>query len=398
MLSKVLTSKSQLANRFLKRSFLTAVFLLVSVALTNLLVNPYRVFFPLSENTKFAVKPRPQHMQHELKVMLGKQAKADILLLGNSRMEIGVNPQDLEGLLPNKSTFNLAVAGAKLSESASPLEVLIKNHKPSHVVIGADFYEYIVRGPASGQLQLQFVQDDWTFSLKVYAKSLFTFDALSDSIKTLAMPFRPYARSLTFSGHNPMNDFERQAQISGYRVLFDTGDVDHKLAFGGASKVIGLMRRDGSATMNTIEELLRYLEREGIKVTVVTYPVHMEFANLIWSNKIWNEYEFWKENLLKLTSNIGNVPLIDFGCLDPILYERVPLAGDRTSTMTGYWDSGHFKSNVGKSMMKTVFKSDANPLDSSAQLRGQLLTQNNISETHLACREAMANFLKTKGQ
>ena len=73
----------------------TAAALLAGVLLTVLfvvVVDPYRLFRMVDIAGFNAVKPRPDHYQSEIKLSGARALRPAVVLMGNSRVDVGIDP------------------------------------------------------------------------------------------------------------------------------------------------------------------------------------------------------------------------------------------------------------------------------------------------------------------
>jgi hypothetical protein len=395
MTNKLNSRPAEVTKRFLSRCLFTVLAIICLIAGFNYVVNPYRVFSSNSDSTANDQKIRPQHMQYEIRSILARRSKADLLFIGNSRMEIGVNPAALQLQPLGSRSFNLAVAGATAQQATQALPLIISEHKPKHVVIGADFYEFVAQGTGKTD---QMFKSDWAgkswYPAKVQAKSLFTLEASLDSVMTLSLPYRKYPQTLTALGHNPMLDFQGHAKTSGYRVLFDTGNVRLKEVFSEGRALMPQLLRHGARSMDELKQLVDYLAANRIDVTIVTFPVHLEFVQIAQRNGLWIGYENWKRQLAEIGASASSrhtLKVWDFACEGKAISERIPEAGDRTTEVRSYWDSGHFKSHIGKQMVEAALTAQGT-IASTEDLTGYLLNPSTITQVLPKCLNAFESY------
>src|SRR5689334_8310087 len=122
----------------------TSVVAVVGAAgLLNYLVDPYAIFGGRVFAGFNAVKPRPDAMLADIKAIVGSQAHADALILGNSRAEVGFDPQHPAFAARGLHAFNAAVPG---SDTPYTLEAFERLSDVSHVdvaIIGIDFVDFL---------------------------------------------------------------------------------------------------------------------------------------------------------------------------------------------------------------------------------------------------------------
>src|SRR5665213_1991124 len=75
------------------------------------LVDPYRIYRVIDRAGLNQIKPYPTRYQSQIKVDLARHWNADVLILGNSRAEIGLDPNATAFRSRGLSAMNLAVPG-----------------------------------------------------------------------------------------------------------------------------------------------------------------------------------------------------------------------------------------------------------------------------------------------
>jgi hypothetical protein len=387
-----------IARRFTYFLLISAMVVLGLVALFNFVVNPYRIFFPDATSTLSGARPRPMQLQQELKTILAARARPEVLLLGNSTMEIGLDPQALsQAGIPGR-IFNLGIAGFSLEASTQGLRRVLDGHPPKVAIIGAAFSDHVMLGRRAKQNGVASISS-WTLSdLRVATLSLIGSEATMDSIRTLTIPYRPFAQTLTGFGHNPMHDYEGHAKTSGYRVLFDTTNKGIQQFLKKAPSTLP-EQLDDSRGLDDLRSLVRYLVGQGVAVVVVMSPYHADFMASIHQYGLQSTYERCKETVAGLAA-LGN----DFGCDGQATREPIPAQGDRQTAMRWYWDAQHFKAELGTRMMQLLFKAGLDKAGEPTslvlqdeELTGRLLVSGDFAEHHAICRKAVADYVAATG-
>jgi len=398
--------KSPAARRFTLRVLGSALLMLFLVAAFNLVVNPYRIFFPQLESTLSGAKPRPMQLQQELKSMLGERLRPEVLLMGNSTMEIGLDPQALSRAGVPGRIFNLGIAGFTLEQSTVGLRRVVDGHPPAVAIIGAAFSEHLFLGRGT-QTSKVATETSWALSdLRIEMLSLIGSEATIDSLRTLTIPYRPYPQTLTALGFNPMRDFDGYARTSGYKVLFDTANkrIHKYLANAGGSS-----QPDAGASrgLNELRSLVSYLVGEGVRVVIVMNPYHADYLASIHHYGLQPVHEAWKASVAGMAT-LGNertpVRVVDFGCEGRAMREPIPSRGDRQTTMRWYWDSEHYKAELGTRMILLIRQAQLDGVNDSVQrvfsdgeLTGRLLEADHLASHHSVCRKAVADYVAGTG-
>jgi len=86
----------------------------------------------------------PDRFQEEIKLRLALRSNATLYILGNSRAEIGFNPESKALSQKNFTAFNLALAGSSLESSRRELEYLLQKGKtPTRIIVGLEYLDFL---------------------------------------------------------------------------------------------------------------------------------------------------------------------------------------------------------------------------------------------------------------
>ena len=192
---------------------------LASVALV-LVVDPYRLYRLVEREGFNQVKTQPERYQKQIKLAAARLARADLLIVGNSRAEIGLDPDCPALAAGGLRPYNLALAGTRIQVAREQLEQLDRSGlHPRRLIAGVDFFDFPVDpqapqlppgAPATGAL----AELNWRFD------TLFSLDSVADALKTMRIQKAPYQSSMTARGFNPLLEYQQMASDEGYSPLF----------------------------------------------------------------------------------------------------------------------------------------------------------------------------------
>jgi hypothetical protein len=367
---------------YLLRVCILTVFLGLMICLFNYWSNPYRLFRTNTDEVLSAKKPRPEKYQQKIKSEIAKKLPSDILILGNSTLEIGVDPDDPK-LKPLKaSIYNHAIAGHNLHDVSAGLDDILSVWKPKHVLLNVSLADYIF----SEEIRKKRTAVAPESNLKVNA--LFSIDAVLDSFRSWLIPFMTDAQTITARGHNPMNNVEASAKRNGYKQLFDVANSRISQMMEKYRSGNGLASKDKSVSLQDYSDLLRKLEVAKVPTTVIISPLHQDYQRNLRSFQLLETQKQWKEAIIDLTRQSNSstqIRLIDYGCSAIWLSESIPKRNDKNSKMAFYWDSEHFKSIVGTQIILDLFQNQDNQLTAASPTHGVDLLSSDIAEQHIKC-------------
>lgn len=194
---------------YLRTLTLTAVLMALAVLGVIMLTDPYGL---LGHDVVPGAKPQAYNQAAAAKAARFGRAQPKSLFIGNSRIDVGIDPETLpEHLQP---AFNYGIPGEGILQSALRLPELL-NEQPDikHVYVLLDFLDFIGRDP-----QGPFLPPDRVDNLTLW----FSTSALSDAAVTLASRARPYADTMRANGFHPGAAYEglfaREGQEPSYRL------------------------------------------------------------------------------------------------------------------------------------------------------------------------------------
>src|SRR6185503_15089760 len=119
-------------------------------------------------------KPRPDAMLADIKFIVGTHARADALILGNSRAEVGFDPRHPAFAARALRAFNAAVPGSDMDYMLAAFRRLMPTTKVA--VVGIDFVDFLY-SPAVAGPSLPVFRN----SITTRTVALFSTTALLDS-------------------------------------------------------------------------------------------------------------------------------------------------------------------------------------------------------------------------
>jgi hypothetical protein len=381
------------ALRFAVLFAATAVGLTAAGGLLNGVVDPYGIFgAPLVRGFN-ATKPRPDVMLDEIKAIVGARVEPQVLILGNSRAEIGFDPQHPALVARGGRGFNASVPGSGTDYALEAFRWFGERADPTLTIVGIDFLDFPYAEGAGATPPAAPPSSTPMALLKARLLALFSATALQDSIRTLLIQHQANPATLRPDGFNPLLDYRAIAANEGYGVLFRQRAEQAARSLAAQPHALVGPRSGTSPSLIELDALIALAAREGSELKLAIYPFHLLLMLQIEQAGLWPLYEAWKVDIARRVEagrrEGAHVALWDFGCPGPLTAEAVPLEGDRQGAMHWYWEAGHFKKELGDVMLSTMLAPGATP-DVSAF--GVELTPANVEARNAHCREALATM------
>jgi hypothetical protein len=141
-----------------------------------------------------------------------------------------------------------------------------------------------------------------------------------------------------------------------------------KLAQGGGSPWIAYPQQQhcftnadtGFSTFDPFRFMVRRAHAEGTDLRLFTSPVHAAIYELFQGADLFERYEFWLRELVRINeeeaARAGRqpLPLWDFGDVNTINSEPIPAVGDMTP-MRWFWDYTHYRKSTGDLILDRIF-------------------------------------------
>lgn len=406
-------------RRYLPLWLVVTSALLLAVAGFNLIVDPYGLFRVVDEPGFNAIKPKAGVHGATVKAYQVLRVRPRGLVLGNSRAEVGFDPQHAAWPAKSHPVFNLALPGTGTATTLRYLQHALESGagarvgKPEVVVWGIDFMDFLVDagepiraktvGAGGGRL---LVNSDGSRNpgrvlqqVRDYGEATFTLGAFLDSVQTIGSQRNPYSADLTPLGFNPMRDYLKITADEGYWAVFRQRDVENIKAYLRRPKDIYDAAGRSSPALDNLHQVLRLCRQHGIALQLVIYPYHAHLLEIIRITGHWPAFEAWKRAVVHIvaeearTAGGESIPLWDFSGFNELASEAVPPKSDRQTKMRWYWEAGHFKRELGDLILERLF----DPTESRTGF-GVLLDTSNIEEQIAAIRAQEVNYRRVFSQ
>lgn len=290
------------------------------------------------------------------------QDEYDVVLLGSSRVMVGLDPDD--PAFGSARVFNAGLPGTNMAEVRAVADYVFANQSPRQVILGVDFLMFSTMRDTSGDFEQSAFAG--TPNLIVYLRRALSYAAISDAAETLVFNLngeRSEQRADGFvdrrinlaDGYNA-----RQAII---RTLQDKFLVDPE-TYGGFSYDPSRTREVGALAARMCEE-----DRE---LLVFVTPIHAWQLEAIYQLGLGLAYERWRRDLVETLEGHSCAALWDFSGFNSVTSEPVPQDGP----MQGYFETSHFTPLVGGMVLDRLLSDGEDaPDDFGIQLTGASIAE-----------------------
>lgn len=345
----------------------------------NWILNPYRIY--ASPHVNRLNNNSPSFWMHE---RLGKStsiilSKSDMLILGTSRTERGINPENLNLQKSNFIIYNASLQGGTIYEIDKMIKVGVEKNNLKGALIGLDFDSF---GPTKYNTEFDENYFNNNFQFLKY-KYLFLLDSLLDSLKTL------YASIFNRPVYVLNNGF-----CTGSYELKHASEIGHRkccldIESGFAKSYSGTFKyEDNTSSFEPYRDILELAYKNNIKMTLFISPIHSRLLEVLNKACGYDKFETWKRELVmineKIAKKYGRVAIViwDFSGYNNFTTEELPTMNDTKKQMQYYYESSHYKPELGDIILDRMFDGNFSCGQNYPDF-GVKLTSQNI-EAHLA--------------
>lgn len=374
------------AKTYLLRTLLFTLLAASVVVGLNLLVDPYGIVgsprisgineykVDINDHSRLLKKYQPLFDSY------------NAMIVGNSRVELGMRPAHDCFRKSGMSVYNLGIPGADVRAQLEYALNLVYQQPIHTIFLSVDFTDFvspILQKQTDTVSLLEQVTGDFKFTaggspnpdylLKVskdYLKSLFSLDALIASVETLLLQSQ-FAPDRDSAGFNPARDFEAAVRIEGPHALFAQKMQELRAKY---SRPWHLRDSDGklNPAFDDLDAFLALVGGRGIKVYLFTNPFHEMYWELFRNQGHMPVYDEWMRAMEALARKHANssVVLWDFSMDSMYLHEPVPGSGVKSGPLQWFWEPAHYRQQLGDLMIEAMLSEQC---DSRVQFGRQLL-------------------------
>jgi len=356
-------------------------------------VDPYRLYRLVEKPGFNQVKPPPERYREEIKLSNAAAIRANAFIAGNSRAEIGFDPDFAARHAPGLSFYNIALSGTDIATARRQLHYLREHGQtPLVTILGVEFLDFLAHAPAAAPEDTHGT-DGWKWKVD----ALFSLASLTDAVRTLRIQHAQDPESISPRGHNPLLEYRRYAREQGYYALFQQRAMENARSYLDKPRSL-----QASGKIKGIEDLRALLDasiEDRSALHVVIYPYHAQILAMFELSGLWPLFDEWKRLLAEEIDRANRahpgqrLVLWDFSGYSPYHCERIPGKNETTETRW-YWEAGHFKQQLGDEVLARVIAPDS----AAASAFGFRLAPGNFEENRKRIERERAECAATYPQ
>lgn len=315
--------------------------ILLATTIFNFAVNPYGVWHNVTIKYFNQVKPAKNNNVKLFKAIDIAKIKPEIIILGSSRTEFGLDPNH-PALGHEKNSYNLGLTGTNMYEVMRYFQHAIAiQPKLKKVVLGIDFLmfnKYNENTPDFSENRI----GNQNITYQDFLDTLVSVNALSASLKTIIVNIQePNATGYFYpNGQRDVNYYiEHDYRNKSYKKIFES----IILRFLKIPYLYGKYQLS-EASLNHLKTIVDICQDRDIELKIFISPAHATQWETIRVAGLWETFEQWKREVVKIT------PVWDFSGYNSITTE--PISKD----MQNYIESSHYRPIVGDLILNQIFQ------------------------------------------
>lgn len=347
------------------------VFACLLAAGFNYLVDPYALFGTPRIAGVNELKPAASERVRVIKPYMASRIRPKVVIGGNSRAEIGLNPQSMCWDATDQPVFNAGIPGANVFMQARYVQHAVESGKAKRVLFGVDFLDFVVDASKptgkirwdrlgrsfEGRLDSRLGNGHGAALNRQMAEDLlgglFSLVALGDSFLTIASQRDKDSATRLENGFNPALDYRPIIRNEGQAVLFRQKNLELKKRLQQAK--LGVLDVHGRQTMplEALRNFLEWARSHGVDVVLFINPYHCDYLIQIEMAGKWSLFEEWKRQLANMAGEYA-VPLWDFNTFDQYSTETPPPLNEKHNELRWFWEPAHYRHELGDLMLASM--------------------------------------------
>jgi len=345
--------------------------------MVNWFIDPFGMYWsPQIENVNL-VKPEAGTRSRITKAYQINNTQPEILIVGNSRVEMGLDPHNKH--FSGKAVYNQGMPGAGVAMQVDyAIDAINNNNTIEQLLVGVDFLDFLLSNEQVANFKknqtkttinptiktgydfrLTSKDQDKLASFDRFKEKLalvFSLDTLNASITTIFQQ-KAMVSNISPFGFNSALSYVAIMNSEGIKPLFK--QKLHEISTRLISKPWTIKAQDVypySPTFAHLGRLIRLAKQKNINITFFINPYHFSYLHTLSDNNQWHNFTLWKETLvdyLNVTQG-DNFILWDFSGASNFVNETVPLANPKQQ-MQWFWEPAHYKKELGDILLERLF-------------------------------------------
>lgn len=324
------------------------------------------------------------------KIAVARARRAEMMLMGNSRVGMGLDPEDASLKSLGLRAYNLYSPGMSLEEVFDVYERANLGKTARVVVIAVDAGQFWGDGGSTRTLPSGYVESwlaksdagqtalDLHFSFLSRHASLASLRALirrSDCLQPLATP-------LGMRNRLPPRPERYGPHWAAFLAQSRNHIINSHLRTVEASHTQTMTARVTRHT-TALQHFIQRLQHEGVAVKLFINPLHAQHQQIIHQVGLWPQFEQWKRGLSVLAEST-QIQVLDFATHNEITERDYPKNPLVVSDFEYFYEFSHYTPKLGGIVLRRLFEQGAY----KQELRWSAVLEPATIEAHLARERA----------
>ena len=337
-----------------------ASFSLIFIAIFNYLVDPFEIFNSPTITGFNKDKPAISRRERISKAYIIENNCPKNIIMGNSRA-LGISPEYTAW--PSKPTYNYALSNASMYETYRYFQHAIANCHIQTLVLSLDFLMFEKGSGTPSQFNEQRLSVDYNGNknktriktlIQDMTTSLISQTALKSSIETIRSQKKFIKPAFQCSA--PQKNYARIFNRGGqYQFMLQ----ENRHLFDRLSKATDLSYR--RKALHYYTQLLNDAYKNKINVILFIPPSHATLYEVIRASGYLTTFRAWKKEIVSVNEEVAKkfsnpaFNFFDFSGYNSFTTEEIPSADQPTKGMKWFWESLHFKEELGYHILDRIF-------------------------------------------
>jgi len=399
--------------KYITLYFTSFVILLSSIAAFNWFIDPFAMYWSPRVSFLNQIKPESGTRTRITKAYQIKNIDPEILIVGNSRVEMGLSPKS--HIFQSQTVYNQGMPGSHLvMQTDFAIDAIKQSQNIKHLLIGVDFLDFLVTKEqlshknnlldrnikASYRFRLESFDAEVKHAkisrLKEKLSLIFSLDAFSASVSTIIKQ-NSLASSIDELGFNSAQSYVQIMKTEGIKPLFTQKLQEISTRLEAPLFITSPKQSFYSPRFKHLTSLIDEAKNKNIKITLFINPYHYSYLHSLAEQDQWSNFLTWKKQLASFIyqTSYSNMTLWDFSGFNKIINEKVPLASPK-SAMSWFWEPAHYRKELGDKML-AVMLSKSKP--AIADFGRELSLQNinsHIQEDEIEFQQSLISWQQLK--
>lgn len=287
-------------------------------------------------------------------------------ILGSSRSEIGINPNNK--LWGELNVYNASLAGSSFSETYKVFETIIKHSNPELLVLALDYNLFSTVRTTSADFNLSRFDNSNNGFISFFKERL-SKEAIEKSLRALKYKKHGLPSKHTDGQKNGYLTFTKKISTVGQHALIQNTLIKRVIRNNENYSA----PHHSKLRLQQLSQLIKTCLEEEIKLIIFISPIHALQLMTFHEMGLWGEFLNWKKDLVKIIKPSPQVSLYDFTNLNPYITEDIP--NKKKDSMHWFWETSHYKSILGDKILENIL---SHP--SKESMFGSKLNEKNITD------------------